>query len=84
MYTEEEENQTKAINHFDSFMSELDLSLEPPKMPELFCSVKSYNKKASQNDFVNRISGPNQTDGKMIELLKALKLDFDVPMRPQL
>lgn len=65
-------------------MTELDLSIEPPKIPELFCSIKSFNKKTNQNEFVNRIKDSNQIDSKIVELTKALKLDFDYPLKPQL
>ena len=84
LYTEDEDCNEKATNSYENFMSELDLSIDPPKMPELFCSVKSYNKKTSQNEFANKIRGNNRTDAKVIELTKALKLDFDYPTRPQL
>lgn len=84
MYTDDDDCSEVATNNFESLMSELDLSIDPPKMPELFCSVKSYNNKTSQNQFANKVRGNNRTDAKVIELTKALKLDFHCPMRPQL
>lgn len=80
----DDEGTENAINNFESFMSELDLSMDPPKMPELLCSVNSYNKKTNQNEFVNKIRDVNRIDGKIVDLTKALKLTFDTPLKPQL
>ena len=72
------------INDYEEFVSELDLEVSRPKRPDPLCSVKSYNRHGLECQYVNSVEERNSDDGKIVEVLAALKLRLHVPLHPQL
>lgn len=82
--SDEEEDHKDIINDYEDFVSELDLDADLPKLPDLL-EVSRYNNKISlQNSSIRNIRAINSNEGKIVELIRALKLKVSAPLTPQL
>lgn len=82
--SDDEDTDKHIINDFEEFITELDFQAELPKKPDPLCSVRQYNRRTLENQYVNELKRKNMNEGKIVELLTALKFKMHVPLYCQL
>lgn len=83
-FSDELDEDEMIINDYEELMGELDLELEPRKLPELLQNSSYFNKQTIQNKFEKEIKDSNSKEAKIVEITRALKLKMSVPLHPQL
>lgn len=81
---DEDDDQKEIINDYEEFISELDLEGELPRLPDLLEESRFFNKRTVQNGQTKNIKNMNSDEGKIVEIMRALKLKISVPFYPQL
>lgn len=55
-----------------------------PRLPDVLEESRFFNKRTLQNAQIRNLANCNSNDGRIIEVIRALKLKITVPLHPQL